>query len=805
MKRASQRKSAAEAKPKRTGPDEEFLRTARERFRLIQDAETKQRERELEDIRFYNGEQWPEEVLTARQGQRANGIMPAVAARPTITVNKAREPVRQVLNQERQSDLGVTIVPADDFEGITENPVNEKEIKLREGLVRRIQRTSDAAAARTWAFERAVIAGRGYYGVMVRFGLGKTWDREIYVDRIYHQESVSLGPHEQPDGSDADYGFIGTWVPGDEYEADFPKAKDGKKDNPRIGERDSDFLALGEEFPHWFKLEGKKNKTRMYRVVRYWYAEYSSRNLALMPDGSAIWESEIPDGMKAVDVRPVKERSIKCAKIDGTQILEETEWEGRYIPIIKVLGEELQPVNGELRSEGMVRPGIEPGRAFNVLVSKLVETIGHTPLQPLILDPESIEGWEKFYELAAVRAFPWLPQRTRGDDGREFREAHRPAVDPNLQPMALAISMFDQFIQSTMGVHAPSLGKSDPALRSSKMLETVVAQDAHGTSNFIDNLARSIHYEGLIENDLLYPILGKPGKRAVITDADGKSSPVMMHQPYTMQGGRPTPFMIPHPTQQGQQMPAPIGHEGLPPGVETNILTKDAQFNIAVKVTKNLDLKRDQLFQFVGQLVSANPAAMAEYGDIFWQSSDLPEHDQLAERAKIMLDPRILKALEAKAQGQDVPPAVAAQMSQMIKQIKELEAIGSSMQRKLDTDQVKADADLKKAQINKDRDIEIRHLELTQDSEERAKDRAAKIEETRISAAKQSADIAAEAREEAMALNTELSHDAALAASQAGHEADLSAQEHQQNIELAAQPPPIDPNAAPAEPAAAGA
>src|SRR5262252_8274584 len=85
---------------------QKFLEQARTRFKQGQDATRKQIQRELSDLKFYNGEQWPEDVRTARAGQNASGGLPPVPARPCITVNKTREPVRQVLNQERQSDIG---------------------------------------------------------------------------------------------------------------------------------------------------------------------------------------------------------------------------------------------------------------------------------------------------------------------------------------------------------------------------------------------------------------------------------------------------------------------------------------------------------------------------------------------------------------------------------------------------------------------------------------------------------------------------------------------------------------------------
>jgi hypothetical protein len=121
---------------------------ARTRAKLAFDADKSQRTRETEDLRYYAGDQWPTDVRQARLGQQANGNLPPVPARPTLTINKLREPVLSVLNQERQSDIGIELVPADDFGDLGVTP-DDTEITLREGLTRRIQRESVAASART--------------------------------------------------------------------------------------------------------------------------------------------------------------------------------------------------------------------------------------------------------------------------------------------------------------------------------------------------------------------------------------------------------------------------------------------------------------------------------------------------------------------------------------------------------------------------------------------------------------------------------------------------------------------------------
>src|SRR5262245_40289742 len=95
----------------------EFLKLARDRFKQGTEADTKQRTRELEDLRFYAGEQWDKDLLDSRKGQTlgSGSTQQVVPARPSLTINKTREPVRQVLNQERASDMGIELIPADDW------------------------------------------------------------------------------------------------------------------------------------------------------------------------------------------------------------------------------------------------------------------------------------------------------------------------------------------------------------------------------------------------------------------------------------------------------------------------------------------------------------------------------------------------------------------------------------------------------------------------------------------------------------------------------------------------------------------
>jgi len=565
--------------------DAEFIELARARFKQAEQADEKQRIRELEDLEFYAGKQWRQEVLDARQGQPGNATsgLPPVPARPCLTINKVREPVRQVLNAERESELGVEIAAADDFGDQTPG-VTPEEIELREGLVRRIQRESQAADARSWAFARATIAGRGYYRVMTRFAGGKSFDQEVEVQRIYNQASVSLDPtHEQPDGSDAEWGFIGTDLPWDRYRAEFGTV--GEDKNRLTTMSTTQWRALGDELPGWFKTEGE---TRSVRVVEYWYVDRVTRTLVQLADGSAAYDDELPDGAELARdedggevSRSVIEKRIKWAKIDGVQVLDETEWEGKYIPIIKVLGEELQPFDQERRAEGMVRPARDSQQAYNVMVSKWVEQIGLAPIPPWIMADGQDENFENEWALSTTRTLPTLHYRQIDSDGRPAPPPSRTSITMEIQAIGGSVQLFDQAIRSTTAV--PDVTNLDPQINSDKQLKRILTQSEQATSHYLSNLTRSLRYEGLIINDLLYPIYGRPGRMARLMNPQGETVPALVGQPF-----------VPHPQTK---QPMTVGPDGQPvtaqtPNAQQYTLTPDATFNVTVKVTKNFDTRR---------------------------------------------------------------------------------------------------------------------------------------------------------------------------------------------------------------------
>jgi hypothetical protein len=221
-----------------------------------------------------------------------------------------------------------------------------------------------------------------------------------------------------------------------------------------------------------------------------------------------------------------------------------------------------------------------------------------------------------------------------------------------------------------------------------------------------------------------------------------------------------------------KQRPVPFDatqHQGKEP--KTYQLTENAEFNVAIRVAKDYDTQRQEQSATLGELIGANPALMTWFGDLFFENQDGPGHKDMAKRAKVMLDPKILATLNQEAGG--TPPEVQAQLQQLQQQLqeaqqfiqtKQAEQQGAVQKAQLDNQtkeriaqaesqrdvalaQLAADASLKKAAMDNQTKITLEEMKLRGqamqseiDAQEAALGRESGIQQSREAAAVQSSE-----------------------------------------------------------------
>ena len=730
------------------------VKQIRDTFDLWYSADEPQRKREEEPLRMYALDQWDSDVIAARGAQGPSGstatgnFIPGTPARPCLVLDMLREPVHQIVNQERESDLAVEVIPADDF-GSLEQPVDPAEIELREGMIRRIQRESNAASARSWAFLRAAICGRGYYAINTRYVDGKTFDQEIYYRRILNQGRVLLDPiHEEPDGSDSSGGFIFSDLSYDAYKAEYPRAVDGPNQNLNCSA--SEWAGLMDACPGWFTQDGDK---KYVRVAEYWHTEYKSRTLCELaepvtvtkPDGTQVTsnvvykdEYDLPEGVKPIREREAVTKVIKWCKTDGCQILDETDWPSPYVPIIKIVGNEIPPHKSERRVDGLInRSAIESQRGRNYMGSRIAEEFGLATIAPLMVAEGTIEGYEQMYAQSNTRPFAFLPYKPTDLEGRPAPPPFRPDKNVNVGQMAQAMQMFMESVQTSTNVTNPQMGKPSRFSETWRGTQTLINQGERGTSNFMDNLKRSLSYDGKINNSLLKPIYGRPGRLVKIVKGENEMETVPVGVPFIMQDNG-----------QGKQqpVPAPPGVTSQQPGVRQYVLTdKGATADVAVKITKGWDTRRQEESAVLGEMATQQPQFMSVFGDKYFAALDFPGSKVISERMGAMLDPKILALEQQKKGGQaPIPPMVLQQMQAMEQQLQQVTQAATQMQQDLQNKvsekqvqmqaeeriaKLKADAEIALAALKADAEIEITRIKagVTVQSQ-REKDDAALVQ-----------------------------------------------------------------------------
>ena len=196
------------------------IQQALDRFRVGTDADAAQRRREVSALRFQvPALAWPDDVKEQRKPQIVGGV--ALPQRPMLSIPSLDAPIQLTLNAERAAKLGIHIHP------ISET-ADDETAEVIQGLYRRIEVDSRASLARTWAFERAVKCGRGYYRVLTEPDpdAGSPFDQKITIKRILQQASVVLDPFAQePDGSDGQWAFLVQDMPWDTYIRKYPDSE----------------------------------------------------------------------------------------------------------------------------------------------------------------------------------------------------------------------------------------------------------------------------------------------------------------------------------------------------------------------------------------------------------------------------------------------------------------------------------------------------------------------------------------------------------------------------------------------------
>lgn len=578
---------------------QELLRVARERFQLAVDAEIDIRRDQLDDMRFLSGEQWPEVVKQSRELDR----------RPCLTINRLPQFVRQVTNDQRQNRPSIKVNPTDDKATI-------ETAKVFEGIIRHIEYNSNADIAYDTAFEQAAAGGRGYMRVITDYADERSFDQEIFIKRIRNSFSVYLDPSSQePDGSDANWGFIFETLSRDEFKSTYPDSSLSQME---------DWTSIGDQSSGWVSKGA-------CRVAEYFYKTFKEITVIRLSNGEVFTSEDLPelrDELQIVAERRSVLPAIKWCKTNGMDILEETDWLGDWIPIIPVLGDEYD-IDGKRILEGIVRHAKDPQRMYNYWATSETETIALAPRAPFIGVEGQFEGHESEWKTANTRNHAYLEYKAKSIAGEPAGPPSRNTFEPPVQAITQARMASADDLKATTGIYDASLGNRSNE-QSGIAIQRRNAQAQTTNFHYMDNFSRSHRHLGRIIVDLIPKVYSDPQVIRMIAD-DGEVQMVAINQVFAKNGKT-----MRHQLNAGK-------------------------YDVTISSGPSYETKRQEAVASMADLTRSYPQIMQIAGDLMVRNMDWPGAQQIADRLKKLLPP----GTDDSDQQMQIPPQVQAQMNQM--------------------------------------------------------------------------------------------------------------------------------------------
>jgi hypothetical protein len=628
-------------------PDDQSdsLATMRHRFQMAMSAYSESREDELDDLRFMAGSpdnqwQWPADVLATRgsvQGQTIN-------ARPCLTINKLPQHVKQVTNEQRQNRPSGKVIPADDKGDV-------EVAEIFEGMVRHIEYMSDADVVYDTACENQVTYGEGYFRILTKFCNDDSFDQDICLGRIRNAFSVYMDPMIQdPAGCDAEWCFISQDIEKDEYERQYPNAAPI-----------TSIMSQGvgdQSLSQWIN-------ENTIRIVEYFYYKHIPTKLNLYPGNQSFYDGSLEDkNMKQMGLKPIKSRTVDVKKVmwmksNGYEVLQEQEWAGKWIPVIRVVGNEFE-VDGRIYVSGLVRNAKDAQRMYNYWVSQEAEMLALAPKAPFIGYGGQFEGYEMQWKTANTTNWPYLEVNPDVTDGMGSALPLPQRAPPPLAQTGLIQAKMgaSDDIKSTTGQYDSSLGATSNE-RSGKAILARERQGDVGTFHYGDNLTKAIRFATRQLIDLI-PKIYDTERIARIVGVDGEVSMVKINP------DQPEP--VKKITDQNGIMIEKIYNPSV--GV----------YDVVATTGPGYMTKRQEALEAMAQILQGNPELWKVAGDLFVKNMDWPGAQEMAKRLEKTIDPKLIAdtdedpALQAAQQQMQAMGQEMEQMHQM------LQNVGKSME-----------------------------------------------------------------------------------------------------------------------------
>jgi hypothetical protein len=541
------------------------------------------------------------------------------ARKPTLTFNRLPAFIAQIVGQRRMNETTIKIV--------ADQNSDHAVARVREDLVRNIQKVSRADLAYDNTLQNTVICGIGNFKLRLDYKSADVWEQDMCVDPCPDALSVVWDRMSRdPTGRDAGALFRVFTVKRKKFEKDYPWATPA--------DFSTQYSYLNDNTMNgWVTVDD-------VRVVAYWHMRTRPRVLALMQSGNTedvTDRAEDPDMLSQVVqredgtpvIREVDMPYAQCYICSGTDILE-----GPYdlpisrVPYFRVPGWEVSV--GDWRHRwGLVRFMKDPQRLHNYWRSVIAERLMATPKASWLATQEAVAGREQAFRNSHLSDDPLLVWN--GESGQKPERVEPPQIQ---QALIAEAELTSQDLKDISNIHEANLGMPSNEVSGAAIMARQRVSDT-GTVIYHDNLNQAIEECGRTINELI---------------------------PFVYD----TPRILNVMGVDGREYVQAINDVGNPNSVDVTA----GRYRVSAVTGPSYATKRMESAAAMLSTLNVMPQLIGQFADLLVEAQDWPGAEKIVKRIRMSMDPALLDpsdvtpemraAAAAKAQAGQAAAAVAS-------------------------------------------------------------------------------------------------------------------------------------------------